>query len=90
MIDKLTQKIVDSLHKSAKETIIPIKEVLQKNVDMHTDIGGKILKLGTVLLVFFGILKMTDREDKPNYDQDVPRTIIINNYIGEKDGEGKQ
>ena len=88
MLDKLTQRIMDSLHRSARETIIPVKEVLKKNVNTQVDIGGKILKLSTVLLVFFGILKMNHPEEKTM--PETPSTIVINNYLGErKDGEGR-
>ena len=86
MLDKLTRRVVDSFHRSAKETIIPVKEVLKKNVNTQMDIGGKILKLGTMLLIFFGILKISSGDSRRPAPE-VPSTIIINNYIGEKEGE---
>lgn len=79
MLDRLTQRIMESLHRSAQETIVPVKEVLKKNVNTQVDIGGKILKLGTVLLLFFGVLKIGSKEEPKK--QDGPSTIIVNNYL---------
>lgn len=82
MLDKLTQRIVDSFHRSAKKTIIPVKEVLKHNVNTQMDIGSKALKFGTLILMILGIMKMRDKED-PVQKSEVPSTIIINNYIRE-------
>ena len=80
MLDKLTQRIMDSLHRSAKNTIIPVKEVLKKNVNTQMDIGGKVLKFGTLILMLLGVMKMRD-QDSQQPRTDVPSTIVINNYI---------
>ena len=79
MLDRLTRRIMESLHQSARDTIIPVKEVLKKNVNTQVDIGGKILKLGTVLLIFFGVLRIGRGEEQKK--QEGPSTIVINNYL---------
>lgn len=89
MLDKLTKRIMDSFHRNAQDTIIPMKEAMKKNVDMQVNIGSGILKFGTMILLFFGILKMGGKEEqKPR--QDLPSTIVINNYIHEKGDEPKE
>lgn len=84
MLDKLTQRIMDSLHRSAKDTIIPMKEAMKKNVDMQVNIGSGILKFGTMILLFLGILKMGGEEERKTKPE-LPSTIVINNYINKGD-----
>ena len=85
MLDKLAEKIMASFHKNAKESIPPMVNVMKKNADYQMDIGGKLLKLGTTILVFIGLIKMGNREDPRSKRSDVPSTIIINNYIDRKE-----
>lgn len=85
MLDKLTQKIMDSLHRSAKDTIIPMKEAMKKNVDMQVNIGSGLLKFGTMILLFFGVLKMSSSDDERKTKPELPSTIVINNYINKGD-----
>jgi hypothetical protein len=87
MLDKFTQRLMDSLHKSVKDKVIPLKEVLKRNVNARVDMGSTILKFGTMVLMLFGILKMKDNGQQPNKN-DIPGTIIINNYLG--DGREKE
>ena len=84
MLDKLTQRIMESFNRNAKNTIIPMKEAMKKNVDTQISVGSTILKFGTMILLFFGILKMNDRQDNKQ-KPDMPSTIVINNYIS-RDG----
>ena len=81
MLDKLTQKIMDSFHRSAKDTIIPMKEAMKKNVDMQVNIGSGLLKFGTMILLFFGVLKMSSSDDERKTKPELPSTIVINNQI---------
>ncbi len=85
MLDKLTQKIMDSIHRSAKDTIIPMKEAMKKNVDMQVNIGSGLLKFGTMILLFFGVLKMSSSDDERKTKPELPSTIVINNYINKGD-----
>lgn len=85
MLDKLTQRIMDSFHKSAKDTIIPMKEAIKKNVDMQVNIGSGLLKFGTMILLFFGVLKMSNIEERKTTQPELPSTIVINNYINKGD-----
>lgn len=89
MLDKFTRRIMDSFHRNAKNTIIPMKEAMKRNVDTQINVGSGILKFTTMILLFFGILKMGGgMEAKPK--PDVPSTIVINNYIREREGEPKE
>ncbi len=89
MLDKLTRRIMDSFHRSAQDTIIPMKNAMKKNVDTQVNVGSGILKLSTMILLFFGILKISGPDDnKPK--PEMPGTIIINNYIREREVEQKE
>lgn len=80
MLDKFTQRIVDSFHRSAKQTIKPIRNALRKNANAQLDIGSKALKLGTLILIILGFVKTKDVINSSE-KKEVPSTIIINNYI---------
>lgn len=82
MLDKFTQRLMDSLHRSVKKTVIPMREVLRQNVNAQMDIGSKLLKFGTMILLFLGITKMNQLEDRPKKLEQP--TIIINNYLNDK------
>ena len=82
MLDRFTQRLMDSLHRSVKDKVIPFKAVLKKNMSMQMDIGSMVLKFGTMVLMLFGILKMKDDIQQPAKNE-LPGTIIINNYLGE-------
>lgn len=86
MLDQLTKKIMDSFHRNAQNTIIPMREAVKKNVNTQISLGSGALKLGTMILLFFGILKMSDRQsEKPK--PEIPSTIVINNYIQRGEAE---
>jgi hypothetical protein len=70
-----------------KDKVIPLKAVLKKNIDTQMDVGSKILKFGTMVLILFGILKMKDDIQQPSQNN-LPGTIVINNYLG--DGKEKE
>lgn len=84
MLDKLTERIMASFHKNARESITPVVNVMKKNVNAQMDIGGKLLKLGTTILVFIGLIRMSGRENIENPRRENPGTIIINNYIQDR------
>ena len=89
MLDRLTKRIMDSFHQNAKTTLLPIKEAMKKNVDAQISIGSGILKFGTMILLLFGVIKMTNKEDLPKHN-DIPSTIVINNYIGEREVDSQE
>ena len=80
MLDKFTQRLMDSLHKGVQDKIIPMRDMLRSNVNSRMDLGSKALKFGTMLLVLFGIIKMKDNDRLPPKN-DPPSTIVINNYL---------
>ena len=80
MLDKFTQRLMDSIHKSVKDKVVPMKAVLKKNVQARMDLGSMVLKFGTMLLILSGVLKMKDNAQAPAKNE-LPGTIIINNYL---------
>lgn len=89
MLDRLTKRIMDSFHQNAKTTLLPIKEAMKKNVDAQISIGSGVLKFGTMILLFLGILKMGGKEDHIS-NPNLPSTIVINNYIRDKEVESQE
>ena len=89
MLDRLTKRIMDSFHQNAKTTLLPIKEAMKKNVDAQISIGSGVLKFGTMILLFLGILKMGGKEDRIS-NPNLPSTIVINNYIRDKEVESQE
>ena len=91
MLDRLTKRIMDSFHQNAKTTLLPIKEAMKKNVDAQISIGSGVLKFGTMILLFLGILKMGSKENQiSNSNPNLPSTIVINNYIRDKEVESQE
>ena len=83
MLDKFTQRLMDSLHRSMRQTVIPVKEAIKKNINMQIDIGTMLLKFGTMILLLIGMTKET-KSDSQQKKIAPPNTIIINNYLNGK------
>lgn len=87
MFDRLTQKIAETMGKSVKETVQPIKTEMTKKVDSKVDLYSRILRLGVLIFLFIeGTKRVTDSEN--NDDRQGPSHIIINNYI--RDGRKEE
>ena len=88
MFERLTQKIADTMGKSVKETVQPIKTEMTKKVDNKVDLYSRILKLGVLIFLFIeGTKRVTNSENKENHSG--PSNIVINNYIQERRKEEK-
>lgn len=84
MFDRMTKKLAEKMGKSVKEAAEPIRTEVAKAANNKVDLWSRVLRLGVLVFLFIDGTRRVVSE--PQREQ-CPNQIVINNYIGKKDGD---
>ena len=80
---------------ATKEAVATVKEAAAKVTTEKMDIWGDAAKIGTFAIMAFGAIKAFGQDERParrsrGYEDEVVRTITVNNYYYRQPGDGHQ
>ena len=80
---------------ATKEAVATVKEAAAKVTTEKMDIWGDAAKIGTFAIMAFGAIRAFGQDEKPRrhprwYEDEVVRTITVNNYYYRQPGHGQR